>query len=97
MEELKSQKNRLAEELQKKQAEVSQLTANINALKKELEASKNILKEKIAEVAKLTKDIVEHNKTMLQVRYLNYVVKYLIIILSTNLLTCLGFSLSSLF
>lgn len=67
MEELKSQKTRLAEELQKKQAEVSQFIANITAVKKELEASKNINKEKTAEVAKLTKDILEHNKTMLQV------------------------------
>lgn len=81
MEELKSQKTRLAEELQKKQAEVSQFMANITALKKELEASKNSTKEKTAEVAKLTKDIAEHNKTMLQVYCLKQVFCFRCIIL----------------
>ncbi|GBM37299.1 Nucleoprotein TPR [Araneus ventricosus] len=68
MEELKNQKQRLAEELQRKQAEISQLGASIALLRKELESARNETKQKLEQVAKLTEDGVEHQKTLLQIK-----------------------------
>ncbi|XP_054717730.1 nucleoprotein TPR-like [Uloborus diversus] len=68
MEELKAQKTRLAEELQRKQAEISQQAANATSLKKELENAKAETKEKIQEVQKMTEDNAEHQKTLLQIK-----------------------------
>lgn len=67
MEELKSQKVRLAEELQKKQSEVSLLASHSVTRKKELESSQTEVQEKIGQIAELSAKLDDMNKTMLQV------------------------------
>ncbi|GIY63121.1 hypothetical protein CDAR_492362 [Caerostris darwini] len=68
IEELKSQKTRLAEELQRKQAEISQFNSNTASLKKELENVKNEVKQKCDQITKLTDEGLDHQKTLLQIK-----------------------------
>ncbi|PRD30611.1 UNVERIFIED_CONTAM: Tpr [Trichonephila clavipes] len=68
IEELKSQKSRLTEELQRKQAEASQVTASMTSLKKELDNLRNELKQKSDEIARLNEKIIEDQKTLLQIK-----------------------------
>ncbi|KAG8185285.1 hypothetical protein JTE90_023894 [Oedothorax gibbosus] len=68
LEELKSQKGRLAEELQRKQAEISKLSSALASLKKDLEQSKAENAKQVDVIAKLNEASAEHQKTMLQVK-----------------------------
>lgn len=67
LEELKTQKGRLAEELQRKQAELSKSAASLASLRKDLEQTRGEMRQQAEAVSKLNDANAELQKTTLQV------------------------------